>query len=75
MPVVSLTLEGHAPADIARRLGEEGMFVWNGDFYAVHVIERLGLADKGGLLRIGLNHYNLAGEVDRLLAVIGDITA
>ncbi|MBN1858832.1 cysteine desulfurase-like protein [Candidatus Bipolaricaulota bacterium] len=73
MPVVSFTLKGHAPEDIARRLGEEAMFAWNGDFYAVHVIERLGLADKGGLVRIGLNHYNLAGEVDRLLARIGDI--
>ncbi|MFC2095715.1 cysteine desulfurase-like protein [Candidatus Bipolaricaulota bacterium] len=75
MPVVSFTLEGHAPADIARRLGEQAIFLWNGDFYAVHVIERLGLAEAGGLVRIGINHYNTAEEVERLLAAIGMIAA
>ena len=73
VPVVSFTLEEHAPADVARRLGEDAIFAWDGDFYAVHVIERLGLAADGGLVRIGINHYNTAGEVDRLLTAIGDI--
>jgi len=75
MPVVSFTLEGHAPADIARRLGEHAIFAWNGDFYAVHVIERLGLAATGGLLRIGINHYNTVDEIDRLLALINGMVA
>ena len=75
MPVVSFTLEEHAPADVARRLGEDAIFAWDGDFYAVHVIERLGLAATGGLVRIGINHYNTADEVDRLLTAIGDIAA
>ena len=70
MPVVSFTLEEHAPSDVARRLGDEAIFVWNGDFYAVHVIERLGLTEAGGLVRIGINHYNTENEVDRLLAAI-----
>jgi len=73
MPVVSFTLEGHAPADIARRLGEHGIFAWNGDFYAVHVIEWLGLAATGGLVRIGINHYNTVDEIDRLLALIKEM--
>jgi len=73
MPVVSLTLEGHTPEEIARRLDDRAIFVWNGDFYAVRVIERLGLADAGGLVRIGINHYNTAEEVDRLLAALGEI--
>ncbi|MFC2078827.1 cysteine desulfurase-like protein [Candidatus Bipolaricaulota bacterium] len=75
MPVVSFTLERHAPADIARRLGEEAIFVWNGDFYAIHVIQQLGLTDSGGLVRVGINHYNTAEEVDRLLAAINQIAA
>ncbi len=73
MPVVSFTLEGHVPADIARRLAEHAIFAWNGDFYAVHVIERLGLAATGGLLRIGINHYNTVDDVDRLLALIKEM--
>lgn len=70
MPVVSFTLEEHAPSDVARRLDDEAIFVWSGDFYAVHVIERLGLTEAGGLVRIGINHYNTENEVDRLLAAI-----
>jgi cysteine desulfurase family protein (TIGR01976 family) len=73
VPVVSFTLAGHTPEEVACRLGDEAIFVWNGDFYAVHVIERLGLAEAGGLVRIGINHYNTADEVDRLLAAIGEI--
>lgn len=70
MPVVSFTLEGSTPDEIARRLGEEAIFVWNGDFYAVNVIGRLDLADAGGVVRVGINHYNATGEVDRLLEAI-----
>lgn len=73
VPVVSFTLEGHAPEEVARRLGEQAVFVWNGDFYAVHVIERLGLKEAGGLVRVGINHYNTVDEVDRLLAAIDEI--
>jgi cysteine desulfurase family protein (TIGR01976 family) len=73
VPVVSFTAEGHTPEDIARRLDERALFVWNGDFYAVHVIERLGLATSGGLVRVGINHYNTVDEVDRLLAAIDEI--
>ena len=70
MPVVSFTLEGRSPNEIARRLGDEAIFVWSGDFYAIHVIDRLGLSEAGGLVRIGLNHYNTVAEVDRLLDAI-----
>jgi selenocysteine lyase/cysteine desulfurase len=44
-----------------------GIATWDGDFYATGLIERLGMAGSGGLLRIGLVHYNTADEVDRLL--------
>jgi selenocysteine lyase/cysteine desulfurase len=75
MPVVSFTLEGHAPKAVAKALGDEGIFAYCGDFYAVGAIERLGLAQSGGLIRIGINHYNTADEIDRLLARIGEIAS
>lgn len=71
VPTVSFTVDGHAPREIARRLGDAGIFVWNGHFYAVAVTERLGLDAAGGLLRVGLAHYNTFGEVDRLLDELG----
>jgi len=73
VPTVSFTLEGLRPDEIARRLNEANIFAWNGNFYALAVTERLGLEDDGGLLRIGLAHYNTAEEVDTLLGVLADM--
>ncbi len=73
VPTVSFTMEGLRPNEIARRLDEANIFAWDGNFYALAVTERLGLQDRGGLLRIGLAHYNTAEEVDALLGVLADM--
>jgi selenocysteine lyase/cysteine desulfurase len=52
---------------VAEELGRRGIFVWAGHFYAVEVVEALGLA-PAGVVRLGLLHYNTAAEVDRVLA-------
>ena len=74
-PTAALRLAGIAPRDVAEALGAEGIAVWDGDFYATGLIERLGLADRGGVVRIGLTHYNTAAEVDRLVEALGRIAA
>jgi cysteine desulfurase family protein (TIGR01976 family) len=61
----ALSVHGHRPAQVAERLAERGIFVWHGDYYAVEVMQRLGLAE--GAVRVGIVHYNTADEVDRLL--------
>ncbi len=66
-PTAAFTIAGLASGDVARRLGDEGIAVWNGNFYALGLVERLGLEGSGGLVRVGLTHYNTADEVDRLL--------
>ena len=66
VPTFALTLEGRSPTEVAAHLGERGIFVWDGDYYAVEVMKRLGLTD--GAVRVGIVHYNTAEEVDRLLA-------
>ena len=70
VPTVSVSLDGVAPRAAAEALGREGIYVWDGDFYATGLIERLGKADAGGVLRLGLVHYNTAGEVDRTLEAV-----
>jgi selenocysteine lyase/cysteine desulfurase len=75
VPTVALTIAGHTPRALAERLGERGVFTWDGNYYAVTLMERLGLEASGGALRIGLAHYNTADEVDRLLAALREITA
>ena len=72
-PTAALRLDGIAPRDVAEALGAEGIAVWDGDFYATGLIERLGLADRGGVVRIGLTHYNTAAEVDRLVDALARI--
>ena len=74
-PTAALRLEGIAPRAVAEALGAEGIAVWDGDFYATGLIERLGLLDRGGVVRIGLTHYNTAAEIDRLVDALGRIAA
>jgi selenocysteine lyase/cysteine desulfurase len=73
VPTVSFTMDGLTTNEIARRLGDANIFAWDGNFYALAVTERLGLEGKGGLLRVGLAHYNTAEEVDTFLGVLSDL--
>ncbi|HEX7594175.1 MAG TPA: cysteine desulfurase-like protein [Anaerolineae bacterium] len=68
-PTVAFTLEGHTPREIAERLGRESIYVWDGNYYALALMERLGLEEHGGAVRVGLAHYNTAAEVERFLEV------
>ena len=51
----------------------EGIATWDGDFYAKGLIERLGLAESGGVVRIGLTHYNTNAEIDRVVGALARI--
>jgi cysteine desulfurase family protein (TIGR01976 family) len=73
VPTVSVSIDGVHPRAAAEALGRAGIYVWDGDFYATSLIERLGKADSGGVLRIGLVHYNTADEVDRTLEALADL--
>jgi cysteine desulfurase family protein (TIGR01976 family) len=75
VPTVSVSLDGLAPRAAAEALGRQGIFVWDGDFYATGLIERLGKADVGGVLRLGLVHYNTGAEVDRTLEAVEGLLA
>jgi selenocysteine lyase/cysteine desulfurase len=72
-PTVSITIEGVTAEAAARHLGDQGVLVWDGSFYALRPIEVLGLADRGGVLRAGFSMYNTADEVDRLLTGVAEI--
>jgi selenocysteine lyase/cysteine desulfurase len=64
---VSLTYEGYTADQVAKYLGSKGLFVWGGHFYAIRLVEKLGLLDRGGLVRIGIAPYNSGAELDRLI--------
>lgn len=67
VPTVAFTHARRSPAEVAGALAERDIFVWSGHNYAVEATKSLGVLDKGGVIRVGLVHYNTAAEVDRLL--------
>ena len=67
---VSFTLAGFTAAEVARALGAQGLFVWHGHSYALRLVERLGLLDRGGLVRVGLAPCNTSAEIERVIDAV-----
>jgi cysteine desulfurase family protein (TIGR01976 family) len=73
VPTFAFTLDGIAPVAVAERLGAQAIFAGAGSFYAVGALGGIGLLDRGGIVRVGLCHYNRMDEVDTLLAALADL--
>ncbi len=73
VPTVAIRISGHTPRELASYLGARGIFTWDGNYYALNLSERLGVEPTGGMLRIGLVHYNTSEEVDRALEAINEL--
>jgi selenocysteine lyase/cysteine desulfurase len=72
VPTFAFNVAGHSPRFVAERLAERDIAVWDGNYYAVEVMERLGLGGEGAV-RAGFVHYNTAAEVERLLVALGEL--
>ena len=66
-PTIAFTMNDMSSTQVAKRLAERGLFLSDGDFYALTVIERLGQA---GVVRAGCACYTTEEEVERLLAAV-----
>jgi cysteine desulfurase family protein (TIGR01976 family) len=75
VPTVSFRIDGVTPRRIAEHLAQHAISVWNGDYYAVELVRSLGLEASGGMVRVGLVHYNTADEVGRLQAALLELPA
>ncbi|HEV3255579.1 MAG TPA: cysteine desulfurase-like protein [Gemmataceae bacterium] len=73
VPTVSITMKERTPRQMAEHLAERDIYTWDGNMYALALTERLDLEERGGLLRIGLVHYNTAEEVDRLIEALDEL--
>jgi len=73
VPTVAVRLAGYTPLQLATFLNQRGIFTWDGNYYALNLTERLGVEKDGGMLRIGIVHYNTAAEVARLLAALREL--
>lgn len=70
---LALGIENHTPLELATKLGDRGIFTWDGNYYALNLTEHLDVEKSGGFLRIGLVHYNTTEEVDRCLSALREI--
>jgi cysteine desulfurase family protein (TIGR01976 family) len=67
---VSFVIDGISSEIVASELGDKGLFVWDGHFYAARLVEILGLMESGGLVRVGLSPYNTEEEISRLVGEV-----
>jgi cysteine desulfurase family protein (TIGR01976 family) len=72
-PTVAFTVDGHHPDVVAQRLAERRIATWAGHSYAVEVVDSLGVAAAGGVVRAGVVRYVVDDDVARLLEAVGDI--
>ncbi len=70
----SFRLKNLHPRKVAEKLAEQNIYVWDGNYYAINVTERLGLEDSGGMVRVGATHYNTLEEVHRLKTALMKIS-
>jgi cysteine desulfurase family protein (TIGR01976 family) len=73
VPTVSITASERTPMQIAEHLAKREIYTWNGNMYALELTERLGLEEHGGILRLGLVHYNTREEIDTLLQALDEL--
>jgi cysteine desulfurase family protein (TIGR01976 family) len=73
VPTVSITAKDRTPLELAEHLASREIYAWNGNMYALELTERLGLEERGGLLRLGMVHYNTLEEIERLLLALDEL--
>jgi cysteine desulfurase family protein (TIGR01976 family) len=72
-PTYVFNVAGKHPAEVSAALGERDIFVWDGNYYALELMQRLGIEDSGGAVRVGAVHYNTAAEIDSFLEVVASL--
>jgi len=75
VPTMSFTLKGWHPRQVAEELDKHNIYVWDGNYYALSVTERLGLEESGGMVRVGPVHYNTVEEIRRFGETLGRLAA
>jgi cysteine desulfurase family protein (TIGR01976 family) len=73
VPTVSFRLEDKDPEQLADSIGKQGIYVWNGHNYALAIVERMGLLDAGGMIRVGPVHYNTLDEIEKFGEVLKQV--
>jgi cysteine desulfurase family protein (TIGR01976 family) len=74
VPTAAFNVAGRPPAEVSATLARRDIFVWDGNYYALELMQRLGLEGSGGAVRVGAVHYNTPAEIDAFLDAVADLT-
>jgi selenocysteine lyase/cysteine desulfurase len=74
VPTFAFNIEGRTAPEVSRDLAAAGIFSWAGNYYALEIMESLGLEAGGGAVRVGAVHYNTLDEIDRLVSTLRNIS-
>jgi cysteine desulfurase family protein (TIGR01976 family) len=70
VPTYAFTIDGWSPRAVAEHLGKQQIYVWDGNYYALELMQRLGLEEHGGMVRVGPVHYNTPAEIQRIVEAL-----
>jgi cysteine desulfurase family protein (TIGR01976 family) len=73
VPTAAFNVAGRPPAAVSTALAKRGIFVWDGNYYALELMQRLGLEGSGGAVRVGAVHYNTPAEIDMFLDAVTEL--
>ena len=73
VPTIAITCKDVSPLNLSQYLADEQIYTWAGNMYAVEVCEQLGLEATGGIVRLGMVHYNTTREIDLVLRVLDEM--
>jgi selenocysteine lyase/cysteine desulfurase len=73
VPTAAFNVAGHGPAEVSAALAKRDIFVWDGNYYALELMQRLGLEGSGGAVRVGAVHYNTPTEIDAFLDAVATL--
>ncbi|HEX2085802.1 MAG TPA: cysteine desulfurase-like protein [Solirubrobacteraceae bacterium] len=74
-PTFCFTVDGATPRAVSEHLASRGIYTWDGNYYALSLMQALGLEQRGGAVRAGFLHYNTAAEAERLCDAVEDVAA
>jgi cysteine desulfurase family protein (TIGR01976 family) len=74
VPTFSFTLDNWHPKDVALEFDKAGVYLWNGNYYALEITRFLGLEEKGGMVRVGPVHYNSLDEIHQFGQILREIS-
>ena len=72
-PTFCFTVDGATPRAVSEQLAQRSIFTWDGNYYALSLMQALGLEESGGAVRAGFLHYNTADEARRLCEAVEEV--